>query len=108
MKGVSQIHLAEVVGAGQSTIQTWETGKSSPNIAQLIDLANFFRLGTVDELIRPVARGGESRVVPKDVLLEIADDANAILAKTQQVLQEPMQEKPKTKAKAKKKKAPKS
>ena len=103
MKGISQVRLAEVVGAGQSTIQAWEAGKSSPNIAQLIDLANCFRLGTVDELIRSVPPGSKSRVVPQDVLLEIAHDANAILANAQKLLQEPKPAKHKPNPKAKKK-----
>lgn len=89
MKGVTQGKLAKVVGAGKTTIGAWEAGSSGPNIPQLIGLADFFRLGTVDELIRPVPSRTESRVVPKAVLLEIADDAKGIITKTQQVFHEP-------------------
>lgn len=108
-KGVTQKRLAQVVGVRQPTIQAWESGKSGPEIDQSIDLADYFRLETVDELIRPVPSRNESRVVPNDVLLAIADDAEAILAKTHQVLHEPNW--PKGKApdrKAKKAKKPKT
>ena|GEM_PF-2265534 len=85
---VTQLTLAQVTGVSQPTVQAWLAGTSGPSIGHLIQLADFFRLPTVDELIRPVPRGGESCIVPKRLLQEVLDGAGDTSRKLQQVLQE--------------------
>ena len=50
MVGLSQAQLAEKLGTTQKTVSHWETGYTEPSIAQLIDLANIFKV-TLDDLV---------------------------------------------------------
>lgn len=83
-----QRDIAEAVGTSQPTVRAWLAGTSGPSIGQLIQLADFFRLPTVDELIRPVPHSGQSCVVPKRLLQEILDGAEHTSRKIRQILQE--------------------
>ena len=85
---VTQVTLAQVTGVSQPTVQAWLAGTSGPSIGHLIQLADFFRLPTVDELIRPVPHAGESCIVPKRLLQEVLDGAEDTSRKIQQVLQQ--------------------
>jgi len=85
---VTQVTLAQVTGVSQPTVQAWLAGTSGPSIGHLIQLAGFFRLPTVDELIRPMPHGGESCIVPNRLLQEVLDRAEDTSRKIQQVLQE--------------------
>ena len=80
--------LAQVTGVSQPTVQAWLAGTSGPSIGHLIQLADFFRLSTVDELIRPTPHAGESCIVPKRLLQEVLEGAEDTSRKIQQVLQE--------------------
>lgn len=41
-KGLSQTELSEKTGISQTTISSWESGKSSPSIKNICKLANFY------------------------------------------------------------------
>jgi len=83
-----QRDIAKAVGVSQPTVRAWLAGTSGPSIGHLIQLADFFRLPTVDELIRPMPHGGESCLVPKRLLQEMLCGAEDTSRKIQQVLQE--------------------
>lgn len=86
---VRQTGLAAVAGVSQSTAQSWLAGATSPNITQLIALADHFGLPTVDELIRPVPHTDEFCVVLKALLRRAVRDAEDTIRKTNRMLGEP-------------------
>lgn len=49
-RNLSQSELAKGLNTTVKTVSHWETGYSEPSIAQLLDIAMFFRI-TVDELL---------------------------------------------------------
>lgn len=49
-QGILQKDLAKRLNVSEQTISHWETGYATPNIEQLIALADFFDT-TIDELI---------------------------------------------------------
>jgi len=85
---VTQGTLAEITGVSQPTVQAWLAGSTGPSIGHLIKLAAYFRLPTVDELIRPVPHASDSCVVPKRLLREVLDGAEDTARKIEQVLQD--------------------
>lgn len=50
-KSLSQKQLAEKLNITLKTISHWETGYTEPSIAQMIQLADIFKI-TIDELIK--------------------------------------------------------
>jgi transcriptional regulator with XRE-family HTH domain len=44
--GLSQVALGEKVGVAQNTISTWESGKSSPGVPELVALCDLFGVST--------------------------------------------------------------
>lgn len=50
-KGWTQKELAELLHLSDKTISSWETGRTYPDLDNLIQLADLFEL-TLDELIR--------------------------------------------------------
>ncbi len=104
---VTQGTLAAITGVSQPTVQAWLAGTSGPNIADLMTLADYFHLPTVDELIRPVPHGGQSCVVRKALLRQMRKRAMDTSAKLEQILQESgkLQARRRKKPKAKAKKA---
>lgn len=49
-KGISQQKLANFLNVSRSAIAMWETGKSSPDLATLVKIANYFGV-SVDFLL---------------------------------------------------------
>ena len=45
-KNISQKQLAEILNTTNSSICDWETGRSEPNIENIIKLARFFEIST--------------------------------------------------------------
>lgn len=50
---MSQVELAELLNVNQSTVHFWESGKSIPNINQIIVLAYVFNCNLDDFLAPP-------------------------------------------------------
>ncbi len=48
-RGLNQIKLAELIGAGKSSISSWERDESEPTLSKLIAIADFFGC-TIDYL----------------------------------------------------------
>lgn len=49
-KNKTQTQLSEILNTTQDTISLWEKGKSTPNIEDIIKLAEYFDI-TIEELI---------------------------------------------------------
>lgn len=49
-KGISQLKLAMDLNTNQNTISRYETGEREPGIAELIKIADYFRV-TIDYLV---------------------------------------------------------
>lgn len=47
---IGQKQLAKIINISVKTVSHWETGYSEPSIAQLIALADFFKI-SIDELV---------------------------------------------------------
>lgn len=47
--GLKQKHISEMLGIDSSTYRSWETGRATPNIATLNELAKMFKL-SINEL----------------------------------------------------------
>lgn len=48
--GLSQRDVGEMFGITKQAVQRWETGKSYPNVYQLIKLSNYFDV-SIDYLV---------------------------------------------------------
>lgn len=53
--GLSQVELAERLNIKQSSVANYELGKTKPEIKNLIELANIFRV-SIDQLCKPIKR----------------------------------------------------
>ena len=49
-RGITQSHLAEVLGVSFQTISKWETGMAMPDVKHIIAMAKFFGVST-DQLL---------------------------------------------------------
>jgi transcriptional regulator with XRE-family HTH domain len=49
--GLTQHELAELLSISQSAVALWESGKSHPRVATLLELSSLYGV-TVDELLR--------------------------------------------------------
>jgi Zn-dependent peptidase ImmA (M78 family)/DNA-binding XRE family transcriptional regulator len=84
-RGLTQTDLADCIGTAQSTISLWEKGRRSPNLDELVALADALDLeiGSLFEESRPqrsrrVLLRAEATLRPLDELAETIDDfANA-------------------------------
>lgn len=50
LSNLSQENLAEILEVSRQTVSTWETGKKSPTLSKIVDMAELFGV-TLDELI---------------------------------------------------------
>ena len=50
-KGMTQVHLAQYLGIGQSTVAMWESGESMPRADKLPELARVLGC-SIDDLFR--------------------------------------------------------
>lgn len=83
----------------------WLAGVTSPKICQLIALADYFRLPTVDELIRPIRDADKFCVVPKRYLVQVHRAAKGTMEETERMLDEPSSGKRRKRRRNKTKKA---
>lgn len=51
-KNLTQQELADMLGVGQSSVATWETGKATPRADKLIAMAKYFNC-SLEELLLP-------------------------------------------------------
>ena len=51
---ITQIELANLMNVKQYVISSWETGRSEPNISQIIKLSDIFKIPTDYLLDRPI------------------------------------------------------
>ena len=51
---ITQIELADLMNVKQYVISSWETGRSEPNISQIIKLSDIFKIPTDYLLDRPI------------------------------------------------------
>ncbi|MEW9699645.1 helix-turn-helix domain-containing protein [Paenibacillus sp. SI8] len=86
-KGASQDELAEFLGRKRATVSNYELGKTEPQYADLVKIADYFNV-TIDYLLgRPGAEktyftsGGESssQVVDQALLTQFLKDTEALL-----------------------------
>jgi len=47
-KGLTQRELAENVGVKHNAVSNWESGKNSPDIEKIFDLADYFKVNVSD------------------------------------------------------------
>lgn len=69
-KDLTQAELAEIIAVSNRTVSRWETGANAPDLAILVELANFYQVD-IGELIAGERREStletESRVPTNDV-----------------------------------------
>lgn len=54
-KGITQSHLAEILGVSFQTISKWETGAAMPDVKYIIEIARFFEVSTDQVLgLKPI------------------------------------------------------
>ena len=74
-KGMSQEELAQRIGLSRQAVSKWERAESSPDIGNLVALAEIYEL-TIDEIVKGVAEEGASSeadsmdVVAEDAIVE--------------------------------------
>lgn len=50
LSNLSQEDLAEILEVSRQTVSAWETGKKSPTLSKIVDMAELFGV-TLDELV---------------------------------------------------------
>jgi transcriptional regulator with XRE-family HTH domain len=86
---LTQGAIAAVAGVSQPTVQAWLKATSGPSIGQLIALADYLHVPTVDELIRPTERAGETRVVPVRLLEDLLKGAREAARTLDEIVHQP-------------------
>lgn len=71
-KGLSQENLAESIGISRQAIAKWESGKSYPDINNLIQLSDLFKV-SIDSLVRN-EEDGCSSICKDESISEIGED----------------------------------
>ncbi len=87
-KGVTQQHLAEMLGVSNRTISRWETGRNMPDFDLLLELAKFYDVG-VDEILNAEKKTGIMEETSNDVMHAVAVYTNgekAVLRKRFHIL----------------------
>lgn len=86
-KGMSQEELAQRIGLSRQAVSKWERAESSPDIGNLVALAEIYEL-TIDEIVKGAAKedvvSGEvaDEAIVEDIIVEVeetpAEAANAV------------------------------
>lgn len=71
-KDVTQEQLAEVMRVSRRTVSRWETGSNMPDLAVLIDMADYYGI-EVGELLDGERKGEHMDTETKETVLKIAD-----------------------------------
>ena len=81
---ITQIELANLMNVKQYVISSWETGRSEPNISQIIKLSDIFKIPTDYLLDRPIimvnSENGFNKVI-ENINKDIKDDFTKDLIK---------------------------
>ena len=81
---ITQIELANQMNVKQYVISSWETGRSEPNISQIIRLSDIFKIPTDYLLDRPIIMASsenEYNKVIKNINKDFKDDFTKDLIK---------------------------
>ena len=81
---ITQIELANLMNVKQYVISSWETGRSEPNISQIIKLSDIFKISTDYLLDRPIiiaSSENEFNKVIENINKDIKDDFTKDLIK---------------------------
>ena len=81
---ITQIELANLMNVKQYVISSWETGRSEPNISQIIKLSDIFKIATDYLLDRPIiiaSSENEFNKVIENINKDIKDDYTKDLIK---------------------------
>ena len=74
---ITQIELANLMNVNQYVISSWETGRSEPNISQIIKLSDIFKISTdylLDRHIIITNSENEFNKVIENINKDIKDD----------------------------------
>lgn len=71
-KSVTQEQLAEVMRVSRRTVSRWETGSNMPDLAVLIDMADYYGVD-VRELLDGERKGEHADTETKETVLKVAD-----------------------------------
>ena len=83
-KNITQIELANLMNVKQYVISSWETGRSEPNISQIIKLSDIFKISTdylLDRHIIITNLENEFNKVIENINKDIKDDFTKDLIK---------------------------
>lgn len=87
-KGMSQEELAQRIGLSRQAVSKWERAESSPDIGNLVALADIYEL-TIDEIVKGVVRdqGSEDAVIEpsdettvEDVVIDIEETSEEAMS----------------------------
>ena len=81
---ITQIELADLMNVKQYVISSWETGRSEPNISQIIKLSDIFKISTdylLDRHIIITNSENEFNKVIENINKDIKDDFTKDLIK---------------------------
>jgi transcriptional regulator with XRE-family HTH domain len=81
---ITQIELANLMNVKQYVISSWETGRSEPNISQIIKLSDIFKISTdylLDRHIIITSSENEFNMVIENINKDIKDDFTKDLIK---------------------------
>ena len=75
-KGQTQEEIAEKFGVSSKSVSRWETGKSLPDLATLVDLADYYEVD-IKEIIDGERKSEIMNKEEKETLQKVADYADA-------------------------------
>lgn len=74
-KGITQEQFAETLNVARRTVSRWETGSNMPDLAVLIEIADYYEI-ELRELLDGERRSAKMNQETKETVLRIADFAN--------------------------------
>ena len=74
-KGITQEQFAETLNVARRTVSRWETGSNMPDLAVLIEIADYYEV-ELRELLDGERRSANMNQETKETVLKVADLAN--------------------------------
>ncbi len=74
-KGITQEQFAETLNVARRTVSRWETGSNMPDLAVLIEIADYYEV-ELRELLDGERRSANMNQETKETVLKVADYAN--------------------------------
>ena len=74
-KGITQEQFAETLNVARRTVSRWETGSNMPDLAVLIEIADYYEV-ELRELLDGERRSANMNQETKETVLKVADFAN--------------------------------